>query len=255
MSGRRAKAGARQETRAERRGHLTKVWKANCKRRREGWPGNTQFSKCRIWDFDAQGKPITLEGESAWKIMRAHDRYLAELQAKVVAWPNRKAISGADVMEILKLCFELTNHPAYEAARKAMILHRLDRRGLKQAFNRLQRRHHAPPEVSCVVGSGLEDLGGEPDCVTWFMEEFGYSKREAVEHAAASWGIPAPTLEKAAEKVRQAYAKRHILRREQEQYWNEIQGVDEGTEERVRKILQEAREEQSASTKKSESNI
>jgi hypothetical protein len=220
VSGRRAKAGARQETREERRGHLIKQWKANCERRKAGWlaQDHPNFSAV-AYNVDAEGN-LTIE--PAREAMQKTHQRIAELQAKVDRWPNRKELNGQDIIEVLELAFALTNNPAYRAAQDAMGLHRLDRDGLKRAFVNLLRRHFEPPELSAVADSGFED---SPDSVTWFMEEFGYGLREAVEHVVAADGIPGPTFEAAVEKVRKAYSKRKIHSAEREQYLNELSGL------------------------------
>jgi hypothetical protein len=152
-----------------------------------------------------------LHGVPAWVAARATDQYFSEVQAKVQRW--NKEISGDDVMEILELALALTNHPAYEAAREAMILHRLHSGGLRRAFQKLQRRHHEPPEFSCA------------DSVSWYMEEAEYGLRRAVEHVVADLGIPASSFAGAVEKVRKAYAIREQYKAERRRYLEELHGL------------------------------
>jgi hypothetical protein len=102
-------------------------------------------------------------------------------------WENRKEISGSDVMEILGIAFEVTNNPAYAAARKALIHHKLHTGGLKRALSNLYRRHHEPPEFSSLRR------------IRWYLRN-GYTLREAVEHVAALEGIPGTSFSNAVEK-------------------------------------------------------
>ena len=120
-------------------------------------------------------------------------------------------------MEVLNLAFILTNHPAYAAAQKAMILHRLDTGGLKRAFTKLLRRHDEPPELSCVLS--CEPF---PDNVSWYMEEYGYPLRRAVEHVVADQGIPGTSFSDAVDKVRKAYAKREQYEADRQRYLKEL---------------------------------
>jgi Transposase DDE domain group 1 len=76
----------------------------------------------------------------------------------------------------LDLSFALTNDVAYEAARKAMVRHRLSKGGLKRGFLRLLDRHNMPPEHACVLA-----VEPEPDNITSYMEFGGYGFRRAVE--------------------------------------------------------------------------
>jgi hypothetical protein len=169
----------------------------------EGWPptpldlelrGNNSAS---LNTFDRLGNPVTMavRGKPMWIAEQEIVRYNVELGDKVKSWKNKKEISGKDVMEILGLALMLTNDPAYAAARKAMIRHRLDTGGLKRAFSNLHRRHHEPPERSCT-----EDI-------SWYLKE-GYSLTEAAEHVVADHGIPGTTFSSTVDKVRKAYAKR-----------------------------------------------
>jgi hypothetical protein len=195
----------RQRPRDDERQELEARWEENCKRRKAGWPPipadlelfGDNTARHTTHTFDAQGEPVTkeLRGMDAWKNARVMDQYSATLREKVARWINRKEISGEDVMEVLGLALALTNHPAYDAARKAMHLHRLDTGGLKRAFRKLQRRHNPLPEDSCA------------DCVTWYIDEFGYGLRRAVEHVVADLGIPGTSFADAVDKVRKAYRK------------------------------------------------
>jgi hypothetical protein len=115
-------------------------------------------------------------------------------------------------MEILGIALMLTNDPAYAAARKAMIRHRIHTGGLKHGFLKLHRRHHEPPEHCCA------------DSVSWHIKE-GYSLREAAEHVAADEGIPGTSFRDAADKVRKAYARREQHEAERQQYLNDLGGL------------------------------
>jgi hypothetical protein len=162
---------------------------------------------------------------------QAQERYLAELGVKVRKWNRRptkggkdvdaKDISGASIMDALNLAFALTNHPAYEAARKAMRLHRLDRGGLRRAFLKLQRRH-GHDQVPCLYGR-LYELDVH-DSVQEYMDEFGYKLRQAIEHIVADVGMPGTSFADAVDKARKDYAKREIHDAERQQYLEELSG-------------------------------
>ena len=116
------------------------------------------------------------------------------------------------MIEVLELASRLTNHPAYEAAVKAMRLHRLDRGGLRRALHDLQRRHgHIEPHDYA-----------QP--IVLYMTELDYSYRQAIEHVVASMGIPGHSFSDAVEKVRKAYPKGDLRKkqREQELYLEEL---------------------------------
>jgi hypothetical protein len=228
----------RRTTRTDERQKLKDLWEENCKRRKAGWPPTAEHLE-RYGDLaqvtshtlalDAQGKTVTvtetLRGERARAAINARYQYFAELRARVEGWnkgtPDKKAkeISGENVMEVLDLAFALTNHPAYEAAREAMRLHRLNKGGVRRAFLNLLRRHHEPPEYSCVLS-----VEPEPDSVTWYMEEYGFKLRKAVEYVVASEGIPGASFDDAVEKVRKAYAKHEKHAAEQQRYLSELAG-------------------------------
>jgi hypothetical protein len=199
----------RRRSRDGERERLEALWKTNCKRREEGG-----------WLRPVDWANASAEQQAEIAFWLARDQRFAELQAKVEAWPNRKEIAGEDVMEILGISFALTNNAAYEKAQEAMKLHRLDKGGLARAFKTLQRRHREPPEYSCVMS-----VEPEPDNVTWYREEFGYSVREAAAHVAADQGIPGTSFDNAVEKVRAAYARRKQLDAEHHRYLGELSGL------------------------------
>jgi hypothetical protein len=219
--------------RANERLELAARWEKNCERRKAGWPpnpgqlehyGDLAQVTSHILALDAQGKTVTvtteLRGADARAAIAAHKQHFADLRAKVESWnketPDKKAkeISGEDVMEVLDLAFALTNHPAYEAARQAMRLHRLDAGGLRRAFLNLQRRHHDDSPVRCAA-----------DSVDWYMDEFGYKFRRAVEQVVASDGVPGTCFDDAVDKVRKAYAKREQHEVEKQRYRAELAGL------------------------------
>jgi hypothetical protein len=163
--------------------------------------------------FDPLGNPITMavSGKRMWIAPGEIVRYCRELGTKVRGWENKKEISGQDVREILGIALMLTNDPAYAAARKAMIRHRIDTGGLKRGLLNLHRRHHEPPEHLCTKS------------ISWYLKE-GYSLREAIEYVVAEEGIPGRSFSDAVEKVRKAYAKREQHEAERQQYLNELGG-------------------------------
>jgi hypothetical protein len=206
--------------RVDERGELKVRWEENCKRRKAGWPptpevrellgeGLASYVEHR---FDEQGNPVTttLRGDRALIASRKLDQDIAKQHTKVKSWNGE--ISGKDVMEVLELAGMLTNDPAYDAAQKAMRVHRLNTGGLKRAFLNLLRRHHERPEYSCI------------DNVTWYMEEYGFNLRRAVEHVVASQGIPGTSFDDAVDKVRKAYAKRGKHEAERQRYRSELAG-------------------------------
>jgi hypothetical protein len=223
----------RSTPRADERRELAARWEENCKRGKAGWALTTEELErygdlaqvtSHILAVDAQGKTVTvtteLRGADARASIAAHKQHLADLRAKVESWnketPDKKAkeISGEDVMEVLDLAFVLTNHPAYEAARKALRLHRLDAGGLRRAFLNLQRRHHNDSPVRCAA-----------DAIDWYMDEFGYKFRRAVEQVVANEGVPGTCFDDAVEKVRKAYARREQHEAERQQYLEELNGL------------------------------
>jgi hypothetical protein len=200
---------------------LAALWSTNCKRWKAGRPPTPEDSVVNIRTCDAEGNPVTvtLRGEHARKARQETDQYFAEQLAMVKNWNKKpsgkdvKEISGDDVMEILKIAGMLTNHPAYAAAREAMILHQLNTGGLRRAFLNLYHRHHEPPEHWVA------------DSVDFHMEEFGYKFRRAVEHTVATWGIPGASFLDAVDKVRKAYARREQHEAEQQRYFGELAGM------------------------------
>jgi hypothetical protein len=163
--------------------------------------------------FDALGNPITmaLRGNSMRIAPGEIVRYNIELGNKVRRWKNKKGFSGKDVMEMLGIALMLTNDPAYSAARKAMIRHRINIGGLKRGLLNLHRRHHEPPERFCT------------ESISWYLKE-GYRLREAVEHVVAEEAIPGTSFSDAVDKVRKAYAKREQHESERQKYLKELLG-------------------------------
>jgi hypothetical protein len=162
--------------------------------------------------YDVQGNPIKLRGERAIVETEAIERHLAKLRDKVENWNKKvdggkrvKEISGEDLMEVLEMASMLTNDPAYEAARQAMRRHLLDAGGLRRSFLALVDRHITPPEVSCVLS-----VEPEPDNVTWYIEEYGYNERQAVEHVVADLGIDGAPFQAVVDRVRPRRRKRSI---------------------------------------------
>jgi hypothetical protein len=206
----------RSRPREDARQQLQARWEADRKRCKEGWPLtplDLEGRNLALNTFDPLGNPLTvaLRGKPMWIAPREIVRYIIELSAKVKSWKNKMAISGGEVMEILGLALMLTNDPAYAAARRAMIRHKLDTGGLKRAFVNLQRRHHEPPERSCA------------DSVSWYLKE-GYTLREAAEHVVANEGIPGNSFSDAVEKVRKAYARREQHEAERQKYLKKLHG-------------------------------
>jgi hypothetical protein len=203
---------ARQDARRQ----LEARWEAR-KRCKEGWPPTPLDLELRgdnsasLNTFDRLGNPITMavRGRSMWIAPREIVRYMVELGRKVRSWENKKEISGKDVMEILGIALMLTNDPAYAAARKAMIRHRLDTGGLKRAFSNLQHRHHEPPERRCMQS------------ISSYLKE-GYGLREAFEHVVADEGIPGTSFSNAVDKVRKAYPMRKQHEAERQRYLEEL---------------------------------
>jgi hypothetical protein len=209
--------GSERQARKDAREQLEARWKINSKPSEEGWP-STPLDLERVGGnstslntFDALGRPETMavRGKRMRIAPREIVRYTIELGNKVRRWRNKKEISGKDVMEILGIALELTNDPAYAAARKAMIRHGLDTGGLKRGFANLRRRHHEPPGLSCA-----EDID-------WYRKA-GYSLREAVEYVVANEGIPGTCFSNAVDKVRKAYAEREQFKAEQSRYLDEL---------------------------------
>jgi hypothetical protein len=216
-----ARKDARRQSKARKdaRKQLEARWKANCRPSAEGWPptpldleGRGENS-ANLNTFDPLGNPITMavSGKRMWIAPRVIVRYCIELGNKVRGWKNKKEVSGEDVMEILEIALMLTNDPAYAAARKAMIRHRIDIGGLKRGLLNLHRRHHEPPERFCT------------ERISWYLKE-GYSLREAAEHVVADEGIPGNSFLDAVDKVRKAYAKREQHEAERQQYLHELGG-------------------------------
>jgi hypothetical protein len=188
----------RRSNRADERLELEALWAANCKQRGASLPPD-------------------------WHAIEQH---FAEQLTKVNTWNKKpsgkdvKEISGEDVMEILEIASMLTNHPAYEAARRALMLHRLDRGGLRRAFLKLRRRHAPPPEHAAA------------DCVDWYRGEFSYGFRRAVEHVVANLGVPGTSFENAVEKTRKAYTRRAQHKAEQQRYLEQLHGLREPEDSR-----------------------
>ena len=197
---------------AERR-ELEARWEENRKRREAGWPSLTG----------------------------ATDQYSNELCTKVRNWnrkPNKKGkavdakdINCDDVMEVLALASALTNDPAYTAAQKAMRLHRLDKGGLRRAFQDLLLRHGHDQVPD--LGSPDTVDGHPDDVVQQYMGEFGYEFRQAVEHVVANIGMPGTSFADAVDRVRKAYptrdqkafAKREQREADRRQYLEELHGL------------------------------
>jgi len=226
----------RSSPREDERRELKKRWQENCKRRKAGWPPTSaelelfgtdlreidHFNFYSTSTFDGQGEPVTikLRGEEARKASRAMDERLAKMRDSVENWNKKvdggkrvKEISGKDVMEVLEIASMLTDNPAFEAARRAMRLYQLDSGGLRRGFLALRDRHIAPPEVACVLS-----VEPEPDNVTWYIEEYGYTKLRAIEHVVANQGIPGASFERVVERVGRNYNKRKQLKDKRQQY-------------------------------------
>jgi hypothetical protein len=211
----------RKKPREETREQLEARWELNSKRSEEGWPQtpldleDSDANSARLTTFDALGRPrkMTVRGKGVWIAPREIVRYSMELEKKVGRWKSKKEISGQDVMEILGIAFEVTNDPAYAAARRAMKRHRLHTGGLKRAFVDLHRRHHEPRELACLRR------------IPWYLEN-RYNLREAVEHVVANEGIPGPSFSTVVDRVRHAYARREKLNAERLRYLNELRGAD-----------------------------
>jgi hypothetical protein len=227
--------------REDEREKLEAAWDANRKRRQAGWWPPTAHDLERLgmdlraaadlWTItfdDAQGNAVTLRGERAMAEIEAIDRHFDKLRDKVESWNKKvegggrvREISGEDVMGVLEMASALTNDPAYEAAIRAMRRHRLDIGGLRRSFLDLHRRHVVPAEVSCVLS-----VEPEPDPVTRYIEEYGYSVRQAVEHVVADQGINGQSFQSVVDKVLENYAKREQLEAERQRYLNELNGLE-----------------------------
>lgn len=232
----------RQSPRDEERQRLEARWEKNRMRREAGRRAElVALSTTRT--FDAAGNQVTMRrhGKRALAAQRAHDQYFAELRDRVRNWNRKPAklgeasesssdvkdakyINGADVMEVLALASALTNHPAYDAARKAMRLHRLDGGGLRRAFHELQRRHGH----NQILNLGSSDtVDGRPyDTVQRYKDEFGYkSDIQAIRHIVADTGTPGQSFANAVESARKAYARRERDEAERQQYLEELHGT------------------------------
>jgi hypothetical protein len=200
---RRGPPSRRARPREDERRQLAARWEENCKGRKAGSPSDA---------------------------FQAINEHFAGLRARVQNWNRKpgdvgkdgkvkdvKDISGADVVEVLTLAFALTNDPAYEAARKAMKLHRLDKGGLRSAFVKLQRLH-GHDQVPSLYGLDVHDTVRE------YMDEFGYESLQAIDHIVADVGMPGTSFANAVEKARKAYAKREVYEAERQQYLEELSG-------------------------------
>jgi hypothetical protein len=217
----------RARRREDERDKLEARWKKNRERRKAGWPvSSTEVEPAvsRTNTFDADGNQVIIErrGAEALTEHQAINNHSAELCAKVQNWNRKrgkdgkvgdvKDISGEDVIDILEIAGALTNHPAYAAARKALILHRLHRGGLRRAFHKLLHRH------------GHDQVPDLNDTVQWYMDEFDYNSRRAIEHVVANMGVSGTSFANAVDKTRKAYAKRERHEVERQKYHEELSG-------------------------------
>lgn len=216
----------RSAPRTDERLALEERWEKNRRRRATPpSPKDTELARksaiSTLYTFDADGKEMIIprRGDRALAEIAATDKYFAELRTKVEGWNRKrgkngehgdaKDINGRDVMEVLALASALTNNPAYEAARKAMRLHRLDKGGLRRAFRNLQRRHghDLAPDLSLNVAQ--------------YIDQFGYGRRQAIEHVVADLGVPGKTFESAVNRLLKAFARRT----ERGRYFKELHGL------------------------------
>jgi hypothetical protein len=225
---------------------LERRWKKNSERRKADRPASpNELSKAALsitHTFDADGNQVTIErcGAEALAERQAMNDRLAELGAKVENWNRKrgkegtvqdlvKNLSGEVVMEILEIAGALTNHPAYEAARKAMVLHRLDTGGLRRAFSKLQRRHgHDRGTPDHLYADDIEALIGQQlhaiDDNVYENDEGECSDLQAVEYVVAMFGIEGETFDSVVKRVHKAYTERAEREAHRQQYLKELVG-------------------------------
>jgi hypothetical protein len=230
--------------REDQRDKLERRWKKNSERRKADRPASPDApSKAALGithTFDADGNQVTIErrGAEALAERQAMNDRLAELCAKVQNWNRRrgkggkvqdvvKNLSGEVVMEILEIAGALTNDPAYEATRKAMILHRLDTGGLRSAFGKLLRRHgHDQGTPDHLYADDIEALIGQQlhaiDDDVYENDEGESSDLQAVEYVVAMFGIEGETFDSVVARVHKAYKERGQHEARRQQYLNEL---------------------------------
>ncbi len=252
--------------RSEERRQLKARWENN--RRHKDDSASSPNEACKAtaisttYTFDADGNQVIIQrrGERAMATITATDKRFAELREKVESWNRRpgkngdkvadvKDISGEDVSEILALAYALTNHPAYEEARKAMILHRL-RGGLRQSFKDLQKRHGHHLQQSAISACVVRNVDGYSfidEIVELHKEDIAAEKprpllghpkarelrRAAVEYLVANLGIPGTSFENAVEMVRKADEMREQLEAQEQQYLEELHGLRDPRQEKI----------------------
>jgi hypothetical protein len=192
-------ARRRSRPREDERSELEQRWKENFERRK-------RERETPLWD--------------------EFDRRFAEQRSKVKGW--KLEIRGEDVMEVLELAFMLTNNPAYESARKAMVLHRLHKGGLKRRFFRSAQSPPPAGRIACI----WPDADDWPNPMTQYVVEEGYGVTRAAEHVVASLGLPGTCFSDAVDKLRKAYAKREKIEAERQRYSNELHGLGEPDDSR-----------------------
>lgn len=167
----------------------------------------------------------------------AESQYFADLRERVSNWNRKisakgeaidaKDINGSDVIEVLELAGALTNDPAYREAIKSMRLHRLERGGLRRAFQDLQRRH-----------GHVDDQSSLFDMIETYQFELGLEKAEAsgqpvvkesvqraTEHAVAATGFPGASFATVVDTIRHAFEKREQRDADEQQYLAELHGL------------------------------